>query len=238
MSAHRQGLVHGHLKPENVLFDDDGNVYLTHFGISSDVRPARGDGRKETSSPLTYLSPEQVRGEPATPWSDQYSLGLMIAEILTGQSPLVRSREAKSQVSGANPYIPTPREPQPDLPSGLDQVLEQATAPNPEDRYSDVVAFVTAFRQALGTFPATSNGRPDQPHVVISNPYKGLRPFRQADAADFFGREALTTQLLGRLSSSQEAGRFLAVVGPSGSGKSSVVKAGLLPALRQGAMPG
>jgi hypothetical protein len=74
--------------------------------------------------------------------------------------------------------------------------------------------------------------------VQISNPYKGLRAFQQADAADFFGREALTERLLTRLRESQQAGRFLAVVGPSGSGKSSVVKAGLLPALRRGAMPG
>ena len=74
--------------------------------------------------------------------------------------------------------------------------------------------------------------------MEISNPYKGLRAFQQADAADFFGREALTEQLLTRLRESQQAGRFLAVVGPSGSGKSSVVKAGLLPALRRGALPG
>jgi hypothetical protein len=68
----------------------------------------------------------------------------------------------------------------------------------------------------------------------IANPYKGLRPFGEVDASDYYGRGALTTALINHLAGS----RFLAVVGPSGSGKSSVVSAGLIPALRTGALPG
>ncbi len=72
----------------------------------------------------------------------------------------------------------------------------------------------------------------------IENPYKGLRPFQEADASDFFGREALTQLLLARMQEPGEFARFLAVVGPSGSGKSSVVRAGLVPAIRSGGLPG
>ncbi|MDP9301776.1 MAG: WD40 repeat domain-containing protein, partial [Actinomycetota bacterium] len=68
--------------------------------------------------------------------------------------------------------------------------------------------------------------------------YKGLRAFLEADALDFFGRERLTERLVRRLAEQDPAARFLAVVGPSGSGKSSVVRAGLVPALRRGALPG
>jgi WD40 repeat protein len=74
--------------------------------------------------------------------------------------------------------------------------------------------------------------------IEIQNPYKGLRAFQEADAGDFFGREALTQRLLARLGETGPAARFLAVVGPSGSGKSSVVRAGVVPLLRQGALPG
>ncbi len=70
--------------------------------------------------------------------------------------------------------------------------------------------------------------------IVATNPYKGLRSFDEADAADFFGRTRLVDQLVAEMRDS----RFLAVVGPSGSGKSSVVRAGLLPALHDGALPG
>ena len=73
---------------------------------------------------------------------------------------------------------------------------------------------------------------------AVRNPYKGLRPFGEQDSADFFGRESLIARLLERLGQVARAGRFLAVVGPSGSGKSSVVRAGLVPALRAGALPG
>jgi len=96
--------------------------------------------------------------------------------------------------------------------------------PEFEDLAQDV-----AFRRALG---------PVAIHVgeglEARNPYKGLRAFEEADSADFFGREALTEHLIDRLRET----RFLAVVGPSGSGKSSVVRAGLVPALRRGALPG
>jgi WD40 repeat protein len=81
--------------------------------------------------------------------------------------------------------------------------------------------------------PAMSTRNPP-----VENPYKGLRSFVEADAADFFGRTRLTQRLLTRLAEPGETSRFLALVGPSGSGKSSVVRAGLVPALRGGALAG
>ncbi|MFN2590052.1 MAG: AAA family ATPase [Actinomycetota bacterium] len=89
-----------------------------------------------------------------------------------------------------------------------------------------------AFRRALG--PAAIRLAPPVSGPMVANPYKGLRAFEEGDAPDFFGREELTAQLAQRLAQT----RFLAVVGPSGSGKSSVVRAGLIPALRRGAVEG
>jgi WD40 repeat protein len=104
----------------------------------------------------------------------------------------------------------------------------------PEPRYTDMVNAVTfapgyaAIPTILGVIPGWG----------IDNPYKGLRAFQEADAEDFYGRESLVEQLIARMSENDSDGvRFLAVVGPSGSGKSSVVRAGLIPALRQGKLP-
>jgi WD40 repeat protein/serine/threonine protein kinase len=72
----------------------------------------------------------------------------------------------------------------------------------------------------------------------VVNPYKGLRTFEEADTDAFYGRELLTEYLVNRLAEKSLLSRFLAVVGPSGSGKSSLVKAGLIPALKRGALPG
>jgi WD40 repeat protein/class 3 adenylate cyclase len=88
-----------------------------------------------------------------------------------------------------------------------------------------------AFRRALGSRAARLT--PAVPGAIVPNPYKGLRAFEEGDAVDFFGREELVEQLVKRLGQT----RFLAVVGPSGSGKSSVVRAGLIPAIRRGAIP-
>src|SRR5690606_9844743 len=74
--------------------------------------------------------------------------------------------------------------------------------------------------------------------IEPTNPFKGLRAFQEADAGDFYGREPLVSQLVQGFNGEDQSSRFLAVVGPSGSGKSSVVKAGLIPELRSGAVPG
>jgi WD40 repeat protein/class 3 adenylate cyclase len=105
---------------------------------------------------------------------------------------------------------------------GLDKPVEVVAV----RREREDVARDLAFRRALD--PAVAGA------VGTRNPYKGLRAFAEDDAGDFFGREALTGHLIERLAQT----RFLAVVGPSGSGKSSVVRAGLVPRIRQGALPG
>jgi WD40 repeat protein/DNA-binding CsgD family transcriptional regulator len=95
--------------------------------------------------------------------------------------------------------------------------------------------------QRLGLLAGTQVMRKDIPipdELIGANPYKGLRAFQQADAVDFFGRDTLVEHLVACLHEDGELYRFLAVVGPSGCGKSSVIKAGLLPALKRGAVPG
>jgi hypothetical protein len=124
------------------------------------------------------------------------------------------------------------------LSPAVDGVIQRATDKDPAQRFPDALALANALRQALVLEAGIA-----EPVIAIAaaeaaNPYKGLRPFYEADAADFFGREALIGRLLTRLSEGDGMARFLAVVGPSGSGKSSVVRAGLIPALRRGALPG
>jgi WD40 repeat protein/DNA-binding SARP family transcriptional activator/class 3 adenylate cyclase len=93
-------------------------------------------------------------------------------------------------------------------------------------------AFTRAARAVLEPSAIAHAPRRDD----VRNPYKGLRPFTEADARDFFGRGELTQRLVERLRGEDVGSRFLAVVGPSGSGKSSVVRAGLVPAIRRGAL--
>jgi WD40 repeat protein len=256
-AAHRQRVVHRDIKPENILLDsiglvaEDSNAYLSDFGIAKDLLRPLGETEEGTvlGSPA-YVSPEHAQGQPLSAQSDLYSLGVVMYEVLTGEHPYPGTTPADQLVKHITEPLPPLWEQRPDLPRILDGVLQRATAKDPAGRYPDALTFAAAFRAAL-----RAKTEEDFATAVISvasqemvNPYKGLRPFEEADAADFFGREALTEQLLACLTPSLEgggrgrrepsaAGKFLAVVGPSGSGKSSVVKAGLLPALRAGALP-
>jgi WD40 repeat protein/DNA-binding SARP family transcriptional activator len=116
----------------------------------------------------------------------------------------------------------------PDAPGHLGDLCERAEL-GTEIVGADAIA--QAARSALERTPTV---RPRQ--VDERNPYKGLRAFTEADARDFFGRGELVQSLLARMREEGPGVRFLAVVGPSGSGKSSVVRAGVVPAIRHGAL--
>lgn len=236
-AAHRQGIVHRDIKPANILFDETGNAYLSDFGIAKDTQQTHQltDEAQLVGTP-DYISPEQLRNEGVTAQSDMYSLGAVLYETLTGERPFADSPFALRIQKHLQEPLPFISHSRPGLPAQLDEVVQRATAKRPSDRYVDVLAMTEAFRRAVhGEATAVTLTPTAVPaDVDISNPYKGLRAFQESDAADFYGRESLTQQLVACL----EESNFLAVVGPSGSGKSSLVKAGLIPALRHEAISG
>ena len=236
-AAHQQGVVHRDVKPANVLLDEDGRAYLTDFGIAKtganqNALESTQDGRI-TGSP-GYMSPEQVQGMAVSPFTDQYSLGVMLFEMLTGKHPF----EGDSSIQMIMRHLSDPLPPlaslRPDLPDALDQIVQTATAKDATGRYKDSLEIVARLQEVIRPQAIPTPTSLEEKPLTGQNPYKGLRAFQEADAVDFFGRGALTQQLTRQLRNT----RFLAVVGPSGSGKSSAVRAGLLPDLRTSGIPG
>ena len=257
MLAHQRGIIHRDLKPANILLDEGGNSYLTDFGIAKAVAAPPSASQTQAGVVLgspAYMAPEAANDEPLTPQTDIYSLGVMLFEILTGQHPFPDTTPPMMLVKQLSEPLPPLQLASPDLSTALDEVIQRATAKNPVDRYADTSVLATDFRRALGLEQGPVTALPDESTpLLVPNPYKGLHAFQEGDAADFFGREALVERLLVHLMlnipskrqpsisqpfQSPHLQNFLAVVGPSGSGKSSLVKAGLIPALRRNAIPG
>ena len=242
--AHRQGIIHRDIKPANILLDDAGNAFLSDFGLAAlvgpldAVQPIPATEDDDLAGSLGYLSPESIQHGPETAASDIYSLGVVVYELLTAQHPFPGCQGKELLDKHLHEPLPAARLLRPELPLAVDEVLQKAAAKDPLERYPGVLELAAALQGALGVTPLPASAPVIADVAALQNPYKGLRPFKEADAADFFGRNALVERLLSRMEEDGAESRFLALVGPSGSGKSSTIGAGLLPALRRGVLTG
>jgi serine/threonine-protein kinase len=138
-AAHRAGLVHRDVKPENVLISDDGDVKIADFGL---VRAVAAAGITSTSVILgtaAYLSPEQVRDGNAGPRSDVYSAGILTYELLTGRTPFTGDSALSIAYRRLDTDVPPPSAAIDGVPPQFDELVARATARDPGDRYADAI---------------------------------------------------------------------------------------------------
>ncbi|MCG5056325.1 MAG: protein kinase [Myxococcales bacterium] len=171
--AHRQGIVHRDMKPENVMIEvtQDGDlVKVLDFGIAKIVS---GDGARgpaltaigQTVGTLEFMSPEQLRGKALDGRSDIYALGMMSYEMLTGQLPF---KNAKSSTEVIEFHLhkapPAPSELRPDLnlPAYVDEVVLKMVTKNPEDRHADV----NDLRRHIERARAAASGAPRRQQLM------------------------------------------------------------------------
>ena len=147
--AHASGVVHRDVKPANLLLDADDNVHVSDFGIASVA------GLDTLTLPGTvlgtagYLSPEQARGEAATPASDRYALGAVAFELLTGRRPFESDTAATEAFAHVNAPVPSATTFDPRLSPRVDAVLEGALAKDPDARPPTATALVVDLRAAI-----------------------------------------------------------------------------------------
>lgn len=157
--AHRQGIIHRDVKPDNVLFDDDGNVILTDFGIATARFHARLTAQGRAMGTPHYMSPEQAMGKLADGRSDLYAVGVLMYEALVGAPPF----------DGADAYgigykhvheAPVPAiEADPTIPPTLSAIVMKCLEKRPEDRYARGHDLADALIDWVGNDPAARVAR-------------------------------------------------------------------------------
>src|SRR5512133_373644 len=145
--AHSKGIVHRDIKPSNILFDSRNNPYISDFGIAklSQAQAGNVTGSAIIGTPA-YMAPEQAQGDQIDGRADIYSLGIILFEMLTGKQPY----EADTPMGVAIKHItdPVPRilSANPNLPGGMDAIIQKAMAKNKSDRYPTAVDMTNALR--------------------------------------------------------------------------------------------
>lgn len=148
--AHDKGIVHRDIKPQNIILLQDGTIKVSDFGIA---RFSRGDTRTMTESAIGsvhYISPEQARGEITDDKADIYSVGVVMYEMLTGQLPFQSDSAVSVAIMQLQQEAKRPREINPEIPLGLEQITLRAMQKNAKSRYqsaSEMLMDLDEFRK-------------------------------------------------------------------------------------------
>jgi eukaryotic-like serine/threonine-protein kinase len=209
-AIHVAGLVHRDFKPENVMLTRTGRVVVMDFGLARvlDFEP------RSVAGTTPYMAPEQFLGRPADRRSDVFAVSVVLTEMLdpAGVRDLESRRRVWSSVRADPPQLA-------DAPWSA--VLRRGLAKDPDERYDSAAAMARALEEVRRRTGWTEE----------KSPYPGLGSFTEADAANFFGREAEVAEIWRSLSGPP---RLLAVIGLSGAGKSSLMRAGVMAARPEG----
>lgn len=141
--AHENGIVHRDIKPQNIMLLQDGTIKVTDFGIARFSSNATRTMTEQAIGSVHYIAPEQARGDKTDGKTDIYSVGVMMYEMLTGKLPF----DGDSAVSVALMQLQTtaqrPRQVNPDIPSGLEEITIKAMQKTPESRYHSAVEMLS-----------------------------------------------------------------------------------------------
>ncbi|WP_254898274.1 Stk1 family PASTA domain-containing Ser/Thr kinase [Kitasatospora sp. NA04385] len=157
-AAHRAGLVHRDVKPENVLITDNGMVKVADFGLVRVLEGGDATGASATETgqllgTVSYLAPEQIRQEPTDQRVDVYAAGILLYEMLTGAKPHTGEHAAQVMYRHLHEDVPAPSLTAPAVGPELDAIVAAATSRDPQARPWDAVELLAAVQRARRSLP-------------------------------------------------------------------------------------
>ena len=159
--SHRKGIVHRDLKPDNILFDDNGDPFISDFGVAKLTEASGGLTGSGVIGTPAYMSPEQAQGSEIDGRSDVYGLGVIIYQMLSGQQPYSADTPMGVVVKHITEPVPEILHVQPALPQDVDHVIKTAMAKDKNNRYPTTVDLAKALNMAAfgheGDVTFTSN---------------------------------------------------------------------------------
>ena len=169
--AHKRGLVHRDMKPQNVLLTEEGQAKVTDFGIARSIDV---EGVTQTGTVLgtsDYIAPEQARGDQVDQKTDIYSLGAVLYELLTGEVPYDGDNFVVVAMRHVNDPVPSVLDRRPDVPYRLDHVVRRAMAKEPGDRFPSMEELIAELEACLG-----EDGSGEGATMIVPRPRRPQAP--------------------------------------------------------------
>lgn len=190
--AHQKGIIHRDLKPANILFDRAGEPCVSDFGIAKITQSQTNVTAGAMLGTPAYMSPEQAQGEKVDARSDIYALGIILFEMLTGRQPYESDTPMGVAVKHITEPVPHILDLNPELPPGVEAIIEKAMAKDRDARFQTAGEFsaaLTAVAQGMGGQEAletaanvTGIHKDDKTYVQAAKTRIGTRPVAQAGA--------------------------------------------------------
>ena len=156
--AHKRGIIHRDIKPQNVIVKSDGSLKILDFGIATAKGSAQLTQANNVMGSVHYLAPELAKGEPASPQSDIYALGIVFYEMLTGDVPFKADQAVQIALQHMREPMPSVRKVNPNVPQSVENIIIRATAKNPRLRYQSCDEMLKDLEKCM--LPEHQNDKP------------------------------------------------------------------------------